>query len=150
MINGKRVGAIEIDHYAVARDGPRHVRTQAQAMVWAGRIQADWIAGRNPRLSPVEQQAESQATVRTVEDLVVAYRRAKAPHPVLDVGHAPPRALEQPQVLHSELRHIAGFFGTKPATYLETEAHVQQFRDELYESSTRGGHRRARMASHGT
>jgi hypothetical protein len=117
MIGGVRMPVVEIDRYASARSGPQHVRTEARAQEWAARIQGDWLNGRDPRQTPTEQANATRG--RTVTDLVEAYRRANAAHPTLDAdpdtGHAPAPRLKQPQVVWSELRHIADYFGGWPS-----------------------------------
>jgi integrase len=125
MLQGLRRPLVEIDAFAWAREGPRHVRTEKQAQQWAAAIQREWLNGRDPRLTPSEQaQQTAAAPAQTVAQLVAAYRAANK----LD---ADTPALKQPQVVLSELRHIAGFCGTWAARDLEQAAKVRGFETAL-------------------
>jgi integrase len=134
MIHGARKPRVDVTEYALARGGPRTLRTEETAVQWAAKIQADWLNGRDPRKTPTEQATTTRA--HTVADLVAAYRRANAAHPVLDAdddGKAPAPRLKQPAVVWSELRHISEYFGDAAVTDLEDETTVGKFEDELAE-----------------
>ena len=131
MIRGTRKPMVDLESFALGRQLPRP-RSATTAAMLAGKVLAEWQAGKDPRQTPAQQAAPVTAPP-TVTDLVRAYQDFYVPAPDAHGRQVKPLRLKQPQVVRSELKHITGYCGHWLASDLEHAEQVGTFTTALYE-----------------
>lgn len=117
VMHDRRRWRMNVDEFALARGATEPITSkQVAERVWEPRFIAEIVAGRDPRIPPMQPRpAESTLTVGQLLDLYFEQY-------VLAEG------LRSRRSVHSRLKAVQAVIGKKPAALLETSEGIQSFK----------------------